>query len=264
MTGRDRVAGAARREADGGGPPRAPRSALVLSLIGVGFAILIVGFGALGVWQVHRLSWKLDLIARVNARVHAAPVPAPGPADWAKLSRKTASYRHVRVTGHFQPDVTRVLASTVHGRGFWLLSPLKSPRGFTVLVNRGFVPEDQAETQAVIRPPSGAVGISGLLRMTEPGGAFLRSNAPSANRWYSRDVAAIAKAHHLGTIAPYFIDADANSDPRDRAIGGLTVIHFRNAHLSYAITWFALALLSVGCAVILYRYEWRLRQEETR
>ena len=37
------------------------------------------GFIALGVWQVERLGWKRDLIARVDARVHAAPVAPPPP-----------------------------------------------------------------------------------------------------------------------------------------------------------------------------------------
>ncbi|HEY1229800.1 MAG TPA: SURF1 family cytochrome oxidase biogenesis protein, partial [Ramlibacter sp.] len=36
-----------------------------------------LGFVALGVWQVERLAWKEALVARVDARVHAAPVPAP-------------------------------------------------------------------------------------------------------------------------------------------------------------------------------------------
>ncbi len=42
---------------------------------GVAVALLL----ALGAWQVYRLRWKLDLIAAVDARVHAAPVAAPGP-----------------------------------------------------------------------------------------------------------------------------------------------------------------------------------------
>ena len=44
---------------------------------------LFVGFVALGVWQVERLAWKTELIAQVDARVHAAPAPAPGPTQWS-------------------------------------------------------------------------------------------------------------------------------------------------------------------------------------
>ena len=35
-----------------------------------------LAFAALGIWQIERRTWKLDLIARVEARSHAAPVDA--------------------------------------------------------------------------------------------------------------------------------------------------------------------------------------------
>jgi surfeit locus 1 family protein len=51
--------------------------------------------------------------------------------------------------------------------------------------------------------------IGGLLRISEPHGGFLRSNDPAADRWFSRDVQAIATARGLANVAPYFIDAEA-------------------------------------------------------
>ena len=36
-------------------------------------------------------------------------------------------------------------------------------------------------------------------------------------------------------------------------VGGLTVVAFRNSHLSYALTWFGLAILTVVGLVILWR-----------
>jgi surfeit locus 1 family protein len=111
-----------------------------------------------------------------------------------------------------------------------------------VLVNRGFVPADRRDaTQR--QNPSGGQTVTGLLRLTEPGGAFLRANDPQAGRWYSRDTQAIAAAQNLGPVAPYFIDAAAGPDPETLPVGGLTVVRFRNAHLAYALTWFGMALL---------------------
>src|SRR5690606_36844343 len=85
----------------------------------------------------------------------------------------------------------------------------------------------------------------GLLRLSEPGGGFLRRNMPAENRWYSRDVAAIAAARGLDDVAPFFVDAEpgaaAGADSWPRA--GLTITRFSNNHLGYALTWFALALL---------------------
>ncbi len=95
--------------------------------------------------------------------------------------------------------------------------------------------------------------IVGLLRASEPHGAFLRSNDPADDRWYSRDVAAIAEARGLGRVAPMFVDAEIQADPESYPVGGLTVIKFRNAHLSYALTWFGLAGLSLFGLVIVLR-----------
>ncbi len=81
---------------------------------------------------------------------------------------------------------------------------------------------------------SGPVEVTGLLRLTEPGGAFLRSNDPAGKRWYSRDVAAIAAARGLTDVAPYFVDA-ARPASESRGlvpIGGLTVVAIHQQHTS--------------------------------
>ena len=236
-------------------PPDAGRSTIKFALLLTLCVAAFAGFVALGVWQVHRLSWKLALIARVDQRVHAAPAPAPGPAAWSAVTADSDGYRHVTVTGRYENDrETFVQANTELGPGFWVLTPFATTRGFTLLVNRGFVPpEHRAPATRIDGQIAGETTVTGLLRVSEPGGALLRHNDPAAGRWYSRDVAAIAKARGLARIAPYFIDADRSALPADAPVGGLTVIHFRNAHLQYAITWFALALLSLAGAGLLLR-----------
>ncbi|MFC3069636.1 SURF1 family protein [Phenylobacterium soli] len=205
---------------------------------------------ALGTWQLERRAWKLDLIARVDARVHAAPAPAPGPADWPAVSAARDEYRRVRVAGMFLNDKeTLAQAVTELGPGYWVMTPLRTEGGFTVLVNRGFVPADLNDPAARVRGQiSGATTVTGLMRMSEPHGGFLRANRPAEDRWYSRDVAAIAAAKHLGPVAPYFIDADATPNTGGWPRGGLTVISFRNSHLSYALTWFGLAAMVAAWA----------------
>ena len=107
-----------------------------------------------------------------------------------------------------------------------MLTPFETP-DFTLLVNRGFVPPDRRLRSTRIEGnPAGPVTITGLLRISEPGGGFLRSNDPKADRWYSRDVAAIASARALTRAAPYFIDADATANPGGYPVGGLTVDYF--------------------------------------
>jgi surfeit locus 1 family protein len=234
-------------------------------------AFATVGFGALGVWQVERRAWKLALIERVEERVHAGPVGAPGPAEWPGITRDNAEYLRVTATGQFlYGQQTLVRAVTDFGEGFWVMVPLRTERGFIVLVNRGFVsgsPQspgglDGASGTAsgildaasgTLDAASGTVTVTGLLRMSEPKGAFLRSNAPAEHRWYSRDVDAISHAQHLTGTAPYFIDAQASApvgpESGQQPIAGLTVVHFRNSHLQFALTWLTLAMMALALGV---------------
>lgn len=205
---------------------------------------------ALSVWQIHRRAYKLDLIARVEARVHAAPTPAPKSDSWLGMSAVADEYRRVTVTGHwFEGRSTLVQAVTELGGGYWVMTPLARDDGTTVLVNRGFVTATERDS-ASWRPQSlGPVTVTGLLRMSEPGGGFLHANDPASNRWFSRDVAAIAASRGLGTIAPYFIDAERVPGESGLPIAGLTVVVFSNNHLVYALTWGALALMAAAGAI---------------
>jgi surfeit locus 1 family protein len=240
---------------------RTPAPALKLFAFGafaiIGTAVLI----GLGVWQVERRVWKLDLISRVEQRVHAAPVSAPGPSSWSRINASDDAYRHVRVTGHFLgARETLVQAVTERGGGYWVVAPFRAIEGFTVLVNRGFVPADRAESELRAAVDPGETTLTGLLRVTEPGGAFLRHNDPAADRWYSRDVTAIAAARGIQQVAPYFIDVDRSADPAALPVGGLTVIAFPNNHLLYALTWFGLAAMLTGWSLYVALQEWRLRR----
>lgn len=219
--------------------------------------IAALGLAALGVWQIERRAWKHELVAAVDARIHAAPVPAPGPARWDAVNARDDAYQRVAATGTFRHDrETLVQAVTDRGPGFWVLTPLETP-GFTLLVNRGFVPNDRRDVATrAAGNVAGPVKVTGLLRVTEPGGAFLRSNDPAGGRWFSRDVTAIARARGLRNAAPYFVDADASPNPGGYPLGGLTVVRFRDHHMVYALTWFALSALSLFFAWRL----WRIRE----
>ncbi len=227
---------------------------------------MCAGLIALGNWQLERRGWKLDLIARVEQRVHAAPAAVPGPDQWPQVSAQRDEYRRVRLAGTFLHDLeTLVQASTGLGVGYWVLTPLKTADGLVVLINRGFVPPERRD-RASRGGPGGPVTVIGLLRLTEPGGTYLRRNDPASDRWYSRDVSAISAARGLTGCAPFFIDAEAatphESGGQTFPIGGLTVTAFRNAHLVYAVTWYALALMVAVAAGYLVLGEARSRRED--
>ena len=227
--------------------------------------LLLLLFAGLGTWQVVRLQWKLALIERVNARVHAAPVAVsvpPNSPQWPAVDAANDEYRHLRLSGHFLFDLTTpVQAVTERGPGFWLLTPLCQPDGPVILVNRGFIPGAlgadpgypirRADANACAAGGATAT-VTGLLRLTEPKGGFLRTNDPGNQRWFSRDVAEIAAARGLPAVAPFFVDLDArqpgSAAPQEAVapVGGMTVISFPNNHLVYALTWFALAAMVGG------------------
>jgi surfeit locus 1 family protein len=235
-----------------GAKPRSSRAFWLLLAITL---LATAGFVSLAVWQFHRRTWKLDLIAQIDSRIHAAPVEAPGPAEWASITASNAAYRRVRVHGVFLNDrEAEVQAVTELGAGYWVVTPLLTDQGFTVLINRGFEPQERRDPatrpDSQIRMPT---EVTGLLRITEPRGGFLRSNDPAHDRWFSRDVAAIARARNLANVAPYFIDADASPGERQDPVGGLTVVSLPNNHLVYALTWLCLAALSGrGVVVVLF------------
>lgn len=252
----------------------------------LGAALLFLVFCALGVWQVSRLQWKLDLIHRVESRAYAVPVDPPEEQHWAEVHAENFEYLSVVLRGYLQPQYsTYVQASTRLGAGYWLMIPMKLQSGAMVWLNQGFVTQVPSHTAGVVQTSSTQVLVEvfGLLRMSEANGTVLRQNDPVTNRWYSRNVAALSARHQLTRVAPYFVDAftslraaqgqelvslrhsDTPSAVDDTGesllrrvevlhpVAGLTVLTFRNNHLSYALTWFALATMVAGVSFWLWR-----------
>ncbi|WP_417673785.1 SURF1 family protein [Pseudodonghicola sp.] len=235
---------------------RWPRLMIVtlIALIGVG------GFARLGIWQVARLHWKVDLIERVDARIHADPVPAPGPEAWPAITATSDEYRRVTLSGRFRNDETVLIYTpSDFGPADWVLTPLERDDGTVVMINRGVVPEELALAGRFDAAPEGEVMVTGLLRMSEDKGwLFSRRNDPANGKWYRRDIGSITRAKGFERAAPYFVDAELG-DPKAWPRGGQTVVSFRNAHLSYALTWFALAVVVFGAWLLVLWTELRRR-----
>jgi surfeit locus 1 family protein len=239
------------------------RSALIKWFIAAVGLFSFVSLILLGNWQLDRRIWKLDLIQRVDARVHALPESAPDVTKWQTISKDANEYQRVSVSGNFLSNKdTLVVAATELGSGYWVLTPFQRVDESIVLVNRGFISQG-------VQPAPPQIDFQqqvGLLRMTEPEGSVLRTNEPVLDRWYSRDVTAIA-AHQKLIVAPYFIDAekrDLEQPPLPAQIGqvpvgGLTRISFYNSHMVYAVTWYGLAIMIIGAGVIIIREGRRLK-----
>lgn len=236
----------------------------------VALALAFVGFCALGVWQVQRLGWKLDLIAQVESRADAPATAAPRTERWARFDPAAEAYRHVRIAGRLDAGKTvYVQALTERGSGFWVMTPLRSAQGGMVWINRGFVARDPRLPGAPAAAlPDADVTVTGLLRLSESGNRLFRRNDAQSDRWYGRDLQQMNAARGLSDVAPYFIDAQAGgvvplagsaggkvpaSDAVVEPVSGLTVLVFSNNHLVYAITWFTLAVMTGVGAWLLRR-----------
>lgn len=61
------------------------RSTFVKAVLAIAGIALFFAFISLGTWQVQRRAWKLDLIERVNERVHSQPVAVPAQPVWPQV-----------------------------------------------------------------------------------------------------------------------------------------------------------------------------------
>ncbi|WP_323982184.1 SURF1 family protein [Novosphingobium aureum] len=222
-------------------------------------------FAGLGFWQVQRLHWKHDLIARVDARIHATPVDMPSPDRLQNVDTTTFEYLRVEATGTYRAEASALVrAATELGTGYWAMTPMDTDQGETLWINRGFLPAGTGLSTARASVPLGKVTVIGLLRPSEPDGSLLQANRPADDRWYSRDVMALSDARAVQeSVLPVFVDAQserltasapARATPAGpKPVPGLTVVNFPDNHLGYAITWFALALMSAGAIVLVWR-----------
>jgi len=212
----------------------------------IAMAILFAILCGLGSWQVQRLHWKLNLIATMNSHLAAAPLPLD-PAMQADAGEM--QYRRVSLKGRFDhAKEAYVFATDAAGEQVYhVLTPFTVDYGRILMVDRGIVPPDRlAPANRLAGNMSGETRVTGIWRTPDRAGLF--TPAPDAKHriWYSRDLAAISAADHVSLAAPVVIEADATPNPGGWPKGGQTVMDLPNNHLSYAITWFGLALCLLG------------------
>jgi surfeit locus 1 family protein len=211
-----------------------------------GVAILV----SLGVWQLHRREWKLDLIQRIEARSKGAPVPldqAIGIA--AKKGVAELEFQRVTVKGRFDHAHERRLYALLDGAPGWrIVTPLVTAEGETVLVDRGFAPaalkEPQSRAQGQVK---GEVELTGAVRAPEAKDWLGLDNDPARNQWYWRDLNGMAEGlGGTGRVAPFFLEAETPPAPGGWPKSGASKVRLPNRHLEYALTWFGLAAAAAG------------------
>lgn len=230
---------------------------------------------ALGTWQMQRLAWKNGLNDTVRARTTADAVPLPAAAEWQGLDLDTWEYRPVTTRGRFDHErevhvFTQISAprGRFNGPGYWVITPFVVEGGGIVMVNRGFVPARFKEAATRMQGQvTGLQSVVGLFRKPDRQAFFVPDNNYDDNLWYFRDIGAMARASGAKaqgqTFASFILD-DKGDPGGEGAPGGLpqageTRLAFKNDHLQYAITWYALALCLIGVYIA---YAWKSRERK--
>lgn len=199
----------------------------------------------LGFWQLERLQWKLALIAQVDGNMAAAPVSLD---TVLAMDGRAAQYRHVTLRGHFDHAKESYVFTTDAGAAVYhVLTPFVADDGRVLMVDRGEVPKDKlAPAGRAAGNAAGETQVTGVWRTPDAPGNFTPPPDAANRIWYARDLAGIAAANHLQLAAPVVVEADAAPNPGGWPQGGKTVVTFRNQHLSYAVTWFGIAIVLLG------------------
>jgi len=201
-------------------------------------ALMFSALVSLGLWQIQRLAWKTDLLARVDAQMKSPAVDFPKSMD----DPEAWEYRQVQLAGRFVPDQRYFLQPrTQEGRvGVHLLAPFHLQSGGTVFVNLGWVPQEGTQTAEV---PAGVQTLTGVVQVPYQG-MFTPDNDPAQGFWYWADVAALAQNAGVTDAAPVVVTLP----PQEAGVypaGFAVTAHIRNDHLQYAFFWFGMAFILV-------------------
>ena len=198
----------------------------------------------LGTWQVQRLHWKQGLLAQIAHAESAPPVPLPPQPE---------PYTKVQVTGRLRDDLAAFYGAEVRDLptgpelGAQLIEPLERQGQDTILIDRGWVPGARPHP---IAQPDGEVTIQGFIRPADNPGLFSATDDPVSRRFYTLDPQAIGAALGLPHVAPVTLIAMGPPPSERFPVPATHLPQPPNNHLSYAITWYGLAIALVVIFVL--------------
>ena len=201
---------------------------------------------SLGFWQLRRLAWKEAMLAEIQAGIDAPAQPLP---DQIEPSMK---YAPVTLSGQTTGDEILVLSGTKErGGGYNVISGFVTDDGRRVLLDRGFIDQDQRRSP---RPPT-RLSVRGNLHWPQEKGPATPEPDLEAGIWFARDVPAMAQA--LDTQPVLIVAAEVAGDAQNVAPIPIAIEGIPNSHLSYAVQWF---LFAATCAGMTLWFIWRIRR----
>jgi surfeit locus 1 family protein len=225
-------------------------SARARIFLSIGFLIFAAICARLGVWQAHRLRERRAANA-IALAARSAPVFSLGSSS---LDADPVG-RRVQARGRYDHAHDIVLRGREYGGvpGVEIVSPLiLDDSAGAVLVNRGFVPTPDAVTvyPDSLREP-GEHSVEGIALPIRSGGGGLLQRRDQAS-WARLDLVALRER------IPYPVDAFYIQQLPDTALPRFPrrldpPVLDDGPHLSYAIQWFAFAIIALVFAGIVLR-----------
>ncbi|KAF2643133.1 SURF-family protein Shy1 [Massarina eburnea CBS 473.64] len=216
-------------------------------------AIIPVTAFVLGCWQVQRLGWKTELVARFEDRLTFPPLELPLQVDPEAI--KDFDYRRVWARGKLRHDQEMLIGPRMMEgeEGYTVVTPLEreDEKGnkSKILCCRGWIRKD-AEKQWFRKQtgalPEGDVVIEGLLRTPPEGNMFTPRNVPEQGKWFFSSVEEMAKWSGSQavwveeTMTPDLL-VNYEREPKGIPIGRPATVNLRNNHTQYIFTWYALS-----------------------
>lgn len=229
------------------------------------FTIFVVGmmvlFVRLGFWQLDRHAQKREYNTLLAERWRQEPFDLNQQALPDDLS--ALEYRRVTASGYFDYAHQVVLKSQVYrdAPGIVLVTPFVFADGRAILVARGWAPGEYSAPQRwpELEEPAGAPMI-GLIRPSQapPNGDASTPPATSQTEWYRIDIPAI-QAQMPYQLAPAWIQQlPEDGRPLDRLpVREEPMALDEGNHLSYAVQWFAFAVIAGFGYIMFVRFRER-------
>merc|ERR1711865_1185676 len=250
-------------------------------------ALPIMLTSGLGVWQVCRYFWKVELMAEREKRFLQQPLDLDN-MEPVKRERDAKELASCRVEVQVAPDPGRFAfigprgppAGTKGGSnaattttGFLVIQPCTTPSGRRLLVNRGWVPRDLRENGEVMQHIIEHPLVCGVVKVSDQPNAIIadmiatteESETVAVKNYMWRDVISMAK--HFGT-EPLCVDVVADGDssverhakemylPNGKLVPivpdlepYMAVRVTPTTHAQYATTWFTLTVCGTIMAV---------------
>ena len=217
--------------------------------------LMLFALLGLGTWQVHRHSWKSDLIEKLKSRSQATAVALPAadaPVDGIEFQR-------VQVSGSFlhERELFLLGRSRRGSPGLHVLTPLlrADGKGYA-LIDRGWIPFERRDPLSRVKGLEKVqVSFEGIVRIARGPNMFTPDNDPAGNNWYFIDPGAMALMAGIDALPAYYVLSGAKEIPNIYPIPRQWRLDIRNDHIEYAVTWYLMAFILVIIYLLYHRQE---------